>query len=168
MRRPRSFQGRVAPRRAVQFHFALDVVAHRAVPDAVDEIDQEAGNEPHHQADPRVERQKHHHGQVDQDPQRSKEEQGRRFDERLTDPRKNWKASPSDYKEREFWDQYQEAYEDALIRCSTKDAPWYIIPSDHRWFRNFAVSEIIIKTLESFKMRYPRLDKKTEPVRQDA
>jgi PPK2 family polyphosphate:nucleotide phosphotransferase len=88
-------------------------------------------------------------------------EQRRRFDERLADPRKNWKSSPSDYKEREFWDQYQEAYEDALAKCSAKEAPWFAIPSDHKWFRNYAVGEIIVKTLESFDMRYPKIDKKT-------
>jgi PPK2 family polyphosphate:nucleotide phosphotransferase len=90
----------------------------------------------------------------------SNEEQRRRFDKRLTDPRKNWKSSPSDYKEREFWGQYQEAYGDALVKCSTKDAPWYAVPSDHKWFRNFAVAEIIVKTMESFDMKYPKLGKK--------
>ena len=86
------------------------------------------------------------------------EQQGagaRRFDERLADPRKNWKASPADFKEREYWDEYQDAYQDAIAKCSTKDAPWYVIPSDHKWFRNFAVAEVIVRTLESFKMRYP-------------
>src|SRR6266699_1670761 len=73
----------------------------------------------------------------------SSDEQRRRFDERLADPRKNWKASPADFKEREYWDQYQEAYEDAISKCGTKDAPWYVIPSDHKWFRNHAVAEIV-------------------------
>jgi polyphosphate kinase 2 (PPK2 family) len=95
----------------------------------------------------------------------SNEEQHRRFDERLADPRKNWKSSPSDYKEREFWSQYQEAYEDALAKCSTKEAHWYAIPSDHKWFRNYAVAEIIVKTMESFEMHYPKLDKKNETER---
>jgi PPK2 family polyphosphate:nucleotide phosphotransferase len=94
----------------------------------------------------------------------SKEEQGRRFKERLRDPRKNWKASPADFKERKYWDQYQEAYEDALIKCSTKDTPWFVIPSDHKWFRNHAVAGIIVKTLQSFDMKYPRLEKKS-PVK---
>jgi PPK2 family polyphosphate:nucleotide phosphotransferase len=95
----------------------------------------------------------------------SKEEQRRRFDERLADPRKNWKASPSDYKEREFWDEYHNAYEDAVVKCNTKDAPWFTIPSDHKWFRNYAVAEIIVKTMESFGMRYPKLDKKNDGAR---
>jgi PPK2 family polyphosphate:nucleotide phosphotransferase len=83
-------------------------------------------------------------------------EQRRRFDERLADPRKNWKSSPADFKEREFWSQYQDAYQEAIARCSSPKNPWYVIPSDHKWFRNFAVGEIIVRTLESFKMRYPK------------
>jgi PPK2 family polyphosphate:nucleotide phosphotransferase len=86
----------------------------------------------------------------------SSEEQEKRFHERLTDPRKNWKASAADFKERKFWDEYQAAYADAIGQCSTDDAPWYIIPSDHKWFRNYAVAEVVIQTLESFKMRYPK------------
>jgi polyphosphate kinase 2 (PPK2 family) len=89
----------------------------------------------------------------------SSEEQRRRFDARLADSRKNWKASPSDYKERAFWDQYQEAYENVLEKCSTKAAPWYAIPSDYKWFRNHAVAEIIVNTMESFEMHYPKVDK---------
>jgi PPK2 family polyphosphate:nucleotide phosphotransferase len=85
----------------------------------------------------------------------SNEEQNRRFEERQSDPDKNWKSSPADFKERKYWDQYQEAYEAAVRKCGTKDAPWYVIPSDHKWFRNFAVAEVIIQTLESFKMRFP-------------
>ena len=83
-------------------------------------------------------------------------EQRKRFDERLADPRKNWKASPADFRERKYWDQYQSAYEDAIAKCGTKEAPWYVIPSDHKWFRNFAVAEVIVGTLASFKMRYPK------------
>jgi PPK2 family polyphosphate:nucleotide phosphotransferase len=86
----------------------------------------------------------------------SREEQRKRFDERLADPTKNWKSSPADFKEREYWDQYQEAYEDAIGKCSTKYAPWYVIPADHKWFRNYAVAEIVVRTLESFRMQYPR------------
>jgi len=86
----------------------------------------------------------------------SNKEQGKRFDERLADPRKNWKSSPADFKEREYWDQYQSAYEDAIAKCGTKEAPWHVIPSDHKWFRNFAVAEVIVQTLAAFKMRYPR------------
>jgi len=85
----------------------------------------------------------------------SAEEQEKRFMARLNDPRKNWKASAADFTERKFWKAYQEAYEDAIARCSTDYAPWYVIPSDHKWFRNYAVGEVVIRTLESFKMRYP-------------
>ncbi|HEY3822908.1 MAG TPA: polyphosphate kinase 2 family protein [Bryobacteraceae bacterium] len=83
-------------------------------------------------------------------------EQRKRFDERLTDPRKKWKLSSADLKEREYWDQYQSAYEDAIAKCATKEVPWYVIPSDHKWFRNFAVAEVIVCTLAAFKMRYPK------------
>jgi PPK2 family polyphosphate:nucleotide phosphotransferase len=85
----------------------------------------------------------------------SSEEQERRFKARLSDPRKNWKASAADFNERRFWDDYQAAYQDAVAKCSTKEAPWYVIPSDHKWFRNFAVAEVVVRTLESFDMRYP-------------
>jgi PPK2 family polyphosphate:nucleotide phosphotransferase len=91
----------------------------------------------------------------------SSQEQRRRFDQRLADPRKNWKASPADFKEREYWDRYQRAYRDAIENCGTKEAPWYVIPSDHKWFRNFAVAEIVIRTLESFRMQYPRGDNRS-------
>jgi PPK2 family polyphosphate:nucleotide phosphotransferase len=97
----------------------------------------------------------------------SKEEQARRFKARLSDPAKNWKASAADFKERELWDEYQAAYKDAIGKCSTQAAPWYVIPSDHKWFRNFAVAEVIIDTLESFKMRYPTADRKKLGLSQD-
>lgn len=86
----------------------------------------------------------------------SKDEQKRRFDDRLKDPEKYWKASLADFKEREFWDQYQEAYEDVLERCSTDNAPWFIIPADHKWFRDDAISEILVNALERMKLEYPK------------
>jgi PPK2 family polyphosphate:nucleotide phosphotransferase len=85
----------------------------------------------------------------------SSDEQLKRFEERLADPRKNWKSSPADFKEREFFAQYQDAYEEVLDRCSTKAAPWYVIPADHKWFRNYAVAEVVVRTMESFGMKYP-------------
>ncbi len=91
----------------------------------------------------------------------SKEEQGRRFAERLADPAKNWKASAADFKERDYWDRYQSAYQDAIAKCATKEAPWYIIPSDHKWFRNFAVGQVIVRTLDDLKMAYPKVPKAT-------
>ncbi len=86
----------------------------------------------------------------------SKEEQAVRFRQRLDDKTKNWKFSPSDIKEREYWDQYITAYDDMLRKCSTADAPWYVIPANHKWFRNLAVSEIMRQTLESMDLKYPK------------
>ena len=86
----------------------------------------------------------------------SKDEQARRFRERLEDPAKNWKFSPDDIKEREFWDEYIDAYQDALRKCSTKWAPWYVIPADNKWFRNLAVSQVIVETLEGMDMKFPK------------
>lgn len=86
----------------------------------------------------------------------SKDEQKRRIQARMDDPERRWKLSPADFKERDFWDDYQQAYEDALIRCSTPWAPWYIIPADKKWFRNLAVAQIMLETLESLKMKFPK------------
>jgi len=86
----------------------------------------------------------------------SKDEQKKRLQERLDDPTKNWKMSVNDLKERELWDEYMEAYEDALNECSTPCAPWFVIPADKKWFRNIAISQIIIETLESLDMKYPK------------
>jgi PPK2 family polyphosphate:nucleotide phosphotransferase len=85
----------------------------------------------------------------------SKDEQKQRLEERLASPQKNWKFSLADLKERELWDEYQEAYEDALGKCSTKPAPWYIIPADHKWYRNWMVARTIVEKLESMNPKYP-------------
>lgn len=85
----------------------------------------------------------------------SKAEQKERFEARLRDPRKNWKFSTGDIKERGYWDDYMRAYEDALSRCNTPWAPWYTIPANHKWYRNLMVSQIIVETLEKLDMRYP-------------
>jgi PPK2 family polyphosphate:nucleotide phosphotransferase len=85
----------------------------------------------------------------------SKDEQLQRFKQRLDDPARQWKISDADYKERDFWDDYTSAYEDMLSKCSTKHAPWYVIPSNHKWFRNLAVSQIICATLEDMGMKMP-------------
>ena len=77
----------------------------------------------------------------------SKGEQRERLLERERDPEKAWKLSAADWIERERWGAYQEAYEDALAKCSTKEAPWYIVPADNKWFRNLAITEIILDTL---------------------
>ena len=85
----------------------------------------------------------------------SPDEQLRCFKQRLQDPARHWKISESDYLEREFWKEYTKAYEDALSKTSTRHAPWYIIPANHRWFRNLAVSKIVVETLESLDMKFP-------------
>ena len=86
----------------------------------------------------------------------SKEEQLIRFKKRLDDPAKHWKISEADYKERAFWDDYTAAYEHALSRCSTEQAPWFVIPADHKWFRDLAVARIVVEHLEALKMQYPK------------
>ena len=86
----------------------------------------------------------------------SKEEQAGRFHERLEDKRKAWKFSPDDLKEREYWDAYIEAFEDALTKCNTDYAPWYVIPANRKWFRNLAVAQILVETLEGMKLEYPK------------
>ena len=86
----------------------------------------------------------------------SKQEQKERLEKRLQDPKKNWKFSENDLKERGFWDDYMEAYSDMLSRCSTKHAPWYIIPSNKKWFRNLAVSEILVHTLKDMDLKIPK------------
>ena len=87
----------------------------------------------------------------------SKEEQRQRFLARIDEPEKNWKFSPADVKERGFWDAYQHAYEECFNHTSTEWAPWFIIPADAKWFTRIAVSEIIIHTLKSLKLRYPEV-----------
>jgi PPK2 family polyphosphate:nucleotide phosphotransferase len=85
----------------------------------------------------------------------SKDEQLRRFEQRLDDPSRNWKISESDYQERELWDKYTKALEEAFEKTSTKHAPWYVIPANHKWFRNLAVSQIVAETMEDMGMKMP-------------
>ncbi|MCX7877565.1 MAG: polyphosphate kinase 2 family protein [Ignavibacteria bacterium] len=87
----------------------------------------------------------------------SKAEQKKRFLERIAEPEKNWKFSPNDVKERQLWDKYMKAYEDAITHTSTEYAPWYIIPADKKWFMRAAVGDIITGTLESLGLQYPKL-----------
>ncbi|MCY7377631.1 MAG: polyphosphate kinase 2 family protein [Pyrinomonadaceae bacterium] len=87
----------------------------------------------------------------------SKEEQRNRFLSRIETPEKNWKFSPTDARERRFWDGYMRAYTDAMQNTSTKNAPWHIIPADKKWFTRVAVSEIIIKKMESLDLQYPTI-----------
>jgi PPK2 family polyphosphate:nucleotide phosphotransferase len=83
------------------------------------------------------------------------EEQLRRFRKRLDDPNRRWKISEADYSERKLWPEYVKAYEQALGKTSTEHAPWFIVPANHKWFRNLAISGILVKTLESFEMKTP-------------
>jgi PPK2 family polyphosphate:nucleotide phosphotransferase len=83
------------------------------------------------------------------------EEQLERFKTRIMDPARHWKISDGDYAERPFWDAYTDAFQDALSQCSTEHAPWFIIPSNHKWFRNLAISRIVSETLESLGMQFP-------------
>ncbi|HZT20736.1 MAG TPA: polyphosphate kinase 2 family protein [Dongiaceae bacterium] len=85
----------------------------------------------------------------------SKEEQLARFARRLEDPQRNWKISEQDYAERDRWDDYISAFEDAIAATSAKRAPWFVIPANHKWFRNLAVSEIIVEAMEALGMSYP-------------
>ena len=85
----------------------------------------------------------------------SREEQRNRLKERLDDPTKHWKADPADFKEREYWDEYTQAYDDILTRCSTEYAPWYVIPANKKWFRNLAIAEIMVDQLSRLKMKFP-------------
>jgi PPK2 family polyphosphate:nucleotide phosphotransferase len=85
----------------------------------------------------------------------SKDEQKKRFQQRIDDPDRRWKISEADFDERKFWDDYTAAYEDVLTKCSTPRAPWYIVPANKKWFRNLAVSHIIADTLEEMKLKFP-------------
>jgi PPK2 family polyphosphate:nucleotide phosphotransferase len=93
----------------------------------------------------------------------SKKEQKQRFLARIEEPKKNWKFSAADAKERALWDDYMKAYTEAIAATSTAEAPWYVVPADKKWFTRVAVSEIIVKKLESMDLHYPRV---TEEHRQ--
>ncbi len=85
----------------------------------------------------------------------SKAEQKARLEERLTDPTRYWKFSLHDVEERGYWPDYRKAYEAALAECSTKSAPWHIVPANHKWYRNLVVAETIVETLRDLDMKYP-------------
>jgi PPK2 family polyphosphate:nucleotide phosphotransferase len=88
----------------------------------------------------------------------SKKEQKRRFLARLDTPEKNWKFSPADVHERECWDDYQKAYEDMIRNTATKDAPWYVIPADNKWFTHLTVAAAVVETLKELNPSYPEVD----------
>jgi len=90
----------------------------------------------------------------------SREEQKRRFLERIEEPEKNWKFSHADVKERRHWDEYMDAYEDAIRATATPDAPWYVVPADNKWFTRLVVAAAVVTTLEELDLQYPKLGKK--------
>jgi PPK2 family polyphosphate:nucleotide phosphotransferase len=87
----------------------------------------------------------------------SKGEQKRRLRERLSDPQKNWKFSEGDLAERKLWPRYAEAYEDAINRCSTEWAPWYVVPANVKWARDAMVARVLLETMDSMRLRWPKI-----------
>jgi len=85
----------------------------------------------------------------------SKEEQRKRFEARIQDSSRNWKLSLPDFEERQHWDNYSEAYEEAIRKCSTDWAPWYVIPSNKKWFRNHLIAESVVRALDRMRLKYP-------------
>ncbi|MBN2312976.1 MAG: polyphosphate kinase 2 family protein [Sedimentisphaerales bacterium] len=96
----------------------------------------------------------------------SKDEQLARLQARIDEPAKNWKINPQDFEERKYWADYVRAYEDALSRCSTSYAPWFVIPANKKWFRNYAVSQIVADALSAMKMAYPKPDVDVSTLRE--
>jgi PPK2 family polyphosphate:nucleotide phosphotransferase len=94
-----------------------------------------------------------------------REEQLERFKKRIDNPRKNWKISDSDYSERPYWDAYTEAFENALSRCSTDIAPWFVIPANRKWARNLVVADIVAETMRGLGMRFPEPEVDMEEIR---
>jgi PPK2 family polyphosphate:nucleotide phosphotransferase len=92
----------------------------------------------------------------------SKKEQKRRFLERLETPEKNWKFSANDIRERQFWNQYQDAYDDAIRNTAADHAPWYVVPADNKWFTRLVVAAAVIDTLWSLGLQYPKVDDATK------
>ncbi len=86
----------------------------------------------------------------------SKQEQAKRLLARIEDPTKNWKFSQDDVRMRKYWNQFQQAYEDALNCCSTRCAPWHIVPADHKWFRDYVIAKRVVTALEDLHMKWPK------------
>jgi PPK2 family polyphosphate:nucleotide phosphotransferase len=95
----------------------------------------------------------------------SKEEQRRRLLARLDDPTKHWKFNPGDIDERAWWEDYRDAYQAALQECNTDVAPWYIVPADRKWYRNWAVAKLLVEQLEDMKLDWPKADFDVEEQR---
>jgi len=94
----------------------------------------------------------------------SRDEQRERLQARLDDPTKRWKFQHGDLEERKLWDEYQKAYQDALCKTSKKWAPWYVIPANRKWFRDYVIADVIIKTLEKLDMKWPEPDLSQEKI----
>jgi len=88
----------------------------------------------------------------------SKKEQKKRFLARLDEPQKNWKFSASDIHERKYWDDYQNAYEEMIRNTSTEQAPWYVVPADNKWFSRLVISTVLVDTLDSLDLSYPKVE----------
>ncbi|MEP6919072.1 MAG: polyphosphate kinase 2 family protein, partial [Acidobacteriota bacterium] len=88
----------------------------------------------------------------------SKKKQKERLLERIEKPEKNWKVSAADAGERAYWDGYMTAYEDAIQRTATGDAPWYVVPADHKWFTRLVVASAVVETIAALDLRYPEVD----------
>ena len=88
----------------------------------------------------------------------SEEEQRKRFLARIDEPEKNWKFSATDIRERQCWDDYQKAYEEMISNTATEHAPWYVVPADNKWFTRLVVSAVVVDTLESLHLTYPKVD----------
>ena len=88
----------------------------------------------------------------------SKDEQKERFQDRLDDPSKHWKFDEGDLEKRKKWDDYIDAFEDAINKCSTDDSPWYVIPANKKWFRNVLISKVLVETIEAMNLSYPQTD----------
>lgn len=98
----------------------------------------------------------------------SREEQKKRFLKRIDSPDKNWKFSKDDVKERNFWNAYMNAYEEMIAGTASEDAPWYVVPADHKWYTRMIVSAAIINTLNSMDISFPKIDKEKEKELQES
>jgi PPK2 family polyphosphate:nucleotide phosphotransferase len=95
----------------------------------------------------------------------SKKEQKKRLEARIEDKTKQWKISPSDLATRKHWDEYTEAFEDALRFCSTEEAPWYVVPADHKWFRNWVLSDTIVRAIQKLDLKLPPPEKGIDKIK---
>ncbi len=94
-----------------------------------------------------------------------RDEQLERFKKRMNNPKKNWKISDADYTERPYWDAYTKAFEDALSKCSTDIAPWFVVPANRKWARNLVIAEIVADTMTGLNMRFPEPEVDIEEIR---